>query len=80
MARQGWGSSRRLSFAERLECSVRCALGNGSRTRPRRWGSSKSVQRLLAKSGGVAPRVTERSAGRLSAGGAGRDLSGAARW
>ena len=67
MARQGWGPTRRLSFAERLELQRRVGDGERFEDVAAAMGcSSKSVQRLLAKTGGIAARVTERSARRLS--------------
>ena len=69
MRRQGWGPTRRLSFAERLEIQNRVRGGE-------RFGdvaeamecSAKSVQRLLNNTGGVAPRVVARSSRRLGPG------------
>ena len=67
MVMQGWGPTRRLSFAERLELQRRVRAGERFEDVAAAMGcSSKSVQRLLVKTGGIAPRVTERSAWRLS--------------
>jgi IS30 family transposase len=67
MARQGWGPTRRLSFVERLELQCRVAAGERFEEVAAAVGcSSKSVQRLLARTGGITLRVTERSARRLS--------------
>ena len=69
MAQQGWGPTCRLSFAERLELQRR--VGDGERFEDVAASvgcSTKSIQRLLARTGGIRPRVTERSARRLSLG------------
>jgi IS30 family transposase len=69
MAQQGWGPTRRLSFAERLELQRR--VGDGERFEDVAASvgcSTKSIQRLLARTGGIRPRVAERSARRLSLG------------
>ena len=67
MGRQGWGPSRRLSFAERLELQLTVRAGERFEDAAQAMGcSAKSVQRLLNRTGGIAPRVTLRSARRLS--------------
>ena len=67
MVMQGWGPTRRLSFAERLELQRRVWAGERFEDVAAAMGcSSKSVQRLLVKTGGMAPRVAGRSARRLS--------------
>lgn len=67
MRRQGWGPTRRLSFAERLEMQRRVHAGERFEDVAAVMGCSpKSVQRLLAKTGGIAPRATPRSSRRLS--------------
>ena len=64
---QGWGSSRRLSFAERLEVQRRVGAGETFEAAAVAVGcSSKSVQRLLGKTGGVKPRTRPASGLRLS--------------
>jgi IS30 family transposase len=65
--RHGWGPTRRLSFAERLELQHRVRSGERFADVAEALGcSSKSVQRLLNATGGVKPRTVERSARRLS--------------
>lgn len=67
--RRGWGRTPRSSFAERLELQRRVGDGERFEDAAAALGcSTKSVQRLLNKTGGIGPRVTERSARRLSPG------------
>ena len=69
MRRQGWGSSRRLSFAERLEIQDRVRAGERFDVVAEAMGcSTKSVQRLLNRTGGIAPRVVARSSRRIGPG------------
>src|SRR6185295_11078985 len=57
----------RLTFSERLEIQQRVRSGESFVAAATAVGcSSKSVQRLLAKTGGVKPRTKPRSALRLS--------------
>lgn len=64
---QGSGPSHRLAPAERLELLRLVRAGETYQAAARAVGcSSKSVQRLLAKTGGMKPRPTARSALRLS--------------
>jgi DNA-binding CsgD family transcriptional regulator len=64
---QGWGPSRRLSFAERLELQRRVRDGETFQAAAAAMGcSSKSVQRLMARTGGVKPRTRPVSRLRLS--------------
>lgn len=66
MRRQGWGPTRRLSFAERLEIQQRVRVGERFEDVAEAMGcSAKSVQRLLNTTGGVGPRVVPRSSRRL---------------
>jgi IS30 family transposase len=67
MRRQGWGATRRLSFAERLEIQQRVRAGERFEDAAEAMGcSAKSVQRLLNRTGGIAPRSVPRSGRRLS--------------
>ena len=55
---QGSGPKHRLTCAERLELQRRVRAGEKHVTAAAAVGcSSKSVQRLLAKTGGIKPRV-----------------------
>ena len=64
---QGSGQSHRLAPAERSELLRLVRAGETYQAAARVVGcSSKSVQRLLAKTGGIKPRTTPRSALRLS--------------
>ena len=64
---QGSGPKHRLTCAERLELQRRVRAGEKHVTAAAAVGcSSKSVQRLLAKTGGIKPRVKPQSALRLS--------------
>ena len=64
---QGSGQSHRLAPAERSELLRLVRSGETYQAAARVVGcSSKSVQRLLAKTGGIKPRSTPRSALRLS--------------
>jgi hypothetical protein len=52
MERQGWGRSRRLSFAERLDLQRRVGAGERFEAAAAAMGcSAKSVQRLMAGTG-----------------------------
>ena len=67
MRHEGWGPTRRLSFAERLEIQDRVRAGERFGDVAAAMGcSAKSVQRLLNKTGGVAPRAAPRSSRRLA--------------
>jgi len=64
---QGSGPSYRLSWADRAELRRRVRAGQTHKSAAAALGcSSKSVQRLLAKTGGVKPRTKPRSPLRLS--------------
>ncbi len=64
---QGSGRAHRLTCAERLELQRRVRAGETHEVAATALGcSAKSVQRLLAKTGGVKPRSTPQSALRLS--------------
>jgi len=64
---QGLGTAHRLTPAERLELLRLVRAGETYQAAARAVGcSSKSVQRLLVKTGGMKPRPTTRSALRLS--------------
>jgi transposase, IS30 family len=64
---QGSGQSHRLAPAERLQLLRLVRAGETYEAAATAVGcSSKSVQRLLAKTGGIKPRTTSRSALRLS--------------
>src|SRR5258706_4779375 len=64
---QGSGTGHRLTCAERLELRRRVRAGETHQSAAAAVGcSAKSVQRLLIKTGGLMPRVTQQSALRLS--------------
>jgi IS30 family transposase len=66
---QGWGPSRRLSFKERLELQERVRAGETFESAAAAVGcSSKSVQRLLAATGGVKSRARPAAPLRLGLG------------
>jgi len=63
----GGDHGRRLSTAERTEIHLRIAKGQNHREVADAIGcSTKSIQRLLAKTGGIRPRICPRSSLRLS--------------
>ncbi len=67
MEREWSGNPRRLSQADRLEIERRIWSGETFATAAAAVGcSTKSIQRFLAATGGVRPRIKERSALRLS--------------
>jgi len=67
MERQWTGNPRRLSHADRLEIERLIWSGETFATAAAAVGcSTKSIQRFLARSGGLKRRVKERSALRLS--------------